>query len=230
MFNDITEAGTIIKKNLPVPIQGSILDNLVQPPKPIDFARILNPLKPMKGQNYCLFTYYINSKIESPTDPYLSQFIIGCYENEEDAKKRMEELAIITGMENWAITKVNKPFTFKLNPDKDNYKNYTIVKGEKGYEKLEQALYDDKVDEYVQMIEEENNMFEYGKKIVNPDSYEYYELYQKTYDNALHQYESEMKRLNEFKNNIDDRKDQIQFCLSKHPEFEQKFRSSIDTV
>lgn len=80
------------------------------------------------------------------------------------------------------------------------------------------------------MIEDENDMFEYGKKIVNPDSYEYYELYQKTYNHALHQYECELERLNKLKQNIDERKEQIQYCLSKHPDFEQRFNSSSDSI
>lgn len=227
-----TIAGTIEKdiKVTPNPNTPLYKNPNLEAPKPIDFARCLARVKPVDDQKWFVVPYYLNSQINSVSDPIQEQndpygviFITRGFETREEAVNYIKELAEITGMNNWGLVKAYQPFVLKINPDKDNCDNLLIVKGEENYQKIEQQCYDKRVKEYEEMIQRENERQQYGQKLVNPDSYEFFQVYMKTLEQSEKEYLAEELKLKEFRSNIDNRKKQVDQCLEKHPEFLQMY-------
>ena len=227
MQSDITQAGTIYKRNLPVkPIKGSVIDGMPAP-RPSDFALIMKHIKPKDNQKFFVLPYYINTDPNSDTK--VVAWATEAFETREEADKRALELYAVTGMDNWGVAPAYQPFVFKVNPERERVdvvescRNASqpvyVDTGKSSYKEIEQQVYDKKVEEYIKAVEAENTRFEAGQKLSDPDSYEHFLLYLKTYIRNKKQLEDYVKEGQRLEAGVVDMSLRLGEVLEKHPDF-----------
>jgi hypothetical protein len=202
----------------------------IPPPSKIEGLQAITKLRPILGCRYCVYTYALNQDIidkDCKVDDFRGMFfILGSFDNKNDAENHMKDLMIKTKHCEFHIAEYGYPIRIETNIDSSNISRIYIDNNNK-IKQLETEQYKKDKELYEKRKKLENDIVQEAENEYNPDHIDHFQRQcylaiknKITYETRKEDME---KTLKNYEKNIFALRDHY----TKHPEHEKEWLPNL---